>query len=174
MLTEIFFPSSMDSATKPPRVCAFSSYRPGFPEIDKTLSNSIFFNCGGQISNLCPNIQNYLSCFFDLGKAHAIVHIDLPFGDVGQFSLDQTLFQGGKFIGEQNSFDMVVFVLDHSGGETGEGPGVLFKILVEKLDGDVRLSEYIFPDVRNAEAAFIKGPFITFFVEDPGVDEYLF
>ena len=59
---------------------------------------------------------------------------------------------------------MVVFVLDDPGRKACKGIGVLLKIFVQIFNSDIRFSEDIFPDVGNTEAAFVKGPFITFFL----------
>src|SRR5262249_51797324 len=77
-------------------------------------------------------------------------------------------------IDEKLSFRMIVFVLGHPRRKPGEGFGMCLKIFIGIGQRNRFLSEYIFPDLRNTETAFIVRPFIAVGLEDMRVDKNRF
>ena len=69
---------------------------------------------------------------------------------------------------------MIVLVLNHPGSQSGKhfGMRLEFFILILHRDGFVPI--YVFSDIRNAQTTFIKSPEFPFFLQDFGIDKYLF
>lgn len=68
-------------------------------------------------------------------KFHFVRRIDHAHGDVVEFFLQHVSFEGVDAIGEQNAFDVVIFMLDDAGGHTIVGFCFLHKVFIEVLDG---------------------------------------
>ena len=69
---------------------------------------------------------------------------------------------------------MVVFVLDDARRDAFVVFVEIVELQVLVLDADLRLAGHVFPDVRDAQAAFVEYEVFTGFLDDMGVYEYPF
>ena len=76
-----------------------------------------------------------LKVLFFQGKSHFVINFDVAFADVCELAFEESFFEWREFVGKQNSFDVIVFVLNNSRRHTFIIFGMRYKIFILVSDG---------------------------------------
>src|ERR1700694_3474936 len=106
-----------------------------------------------------------------LREHHLIIYGDIAFRDIIQLSFHQLSLQRRHVVDEKLAFDVVVLMQDDAGGNAIKGFFVVAEFLVLVFDRYFFCTIYVFPDLGNAEAAFIVGPVVPMLLHNMRIDK---
>lgn len=94
--------------------------------------------------------------FFQKRKDHFVINFDRASGDIIQFSPEKCFSEGADFVYKQDSFQVVVFMLNDAGGNTFKDLFMFMELFILVSDPDPGLSDHIFMDIGDTQASFVE------------------
>lgn len=138
--------------------------------LDPLIKSQLLYQLSYGVSNRRASPKNrckYIKLLISFHVAHRIFCADFPTGDFSEFAGNSGPGQRRQVIKIQNALGMIVFVLDHPGGQATERPLTPDQCSVGVFDVDFPGTGYRTCEAGDAQTALVLVPG---FVGPPGND----